>query len=165
MWRRNEISLRTKVRIYESAIRSILLYGCETWPVRVADMRKMEVFDHWCLRILLKIRPLDQISNKEVRRRCRGIAKLDAIIQQRRLRWFGHVIRRPSTDIAKSVLSAKPSRSWRCRKGGQLKTWTDAIKADVESLSLRSVYGVRRWNQQWMNICEGLATDDLYGEE
>ncbi len=41
---RREISLRTKGRVYQAVVRSILLYGCETWPVRVADERVLEVF-------------------------------------------------------------------------------------------------------------------------
>ncbi len=42
LWSRREISLRTKGRVYQAVVRSILIYGCETWPVRVADERMLE---------------------------------------------------------------------------------------------------------------------------
>ncbi len=45
-WSRREISLRTKGEVYQTEVRLILLYGCETWPVRVADERMLEVFDN-----------------------------------------------------------------------------------------------------------------------
>ncbi len=44
LWSRREISLRTKGRVYQAVVRSILLYGCETWPVRVAGEMMLEVF-------------------------------------------------------------------------------------------------------------------------
>ncbi len=46
LWSRREISLHTKGWVYQAVVRSILLYGCETWPVRVADERMLEVFDN-----------------------------------------------------------------------------------------------------------------------
>ncbi len=50
---RREMSLKTKGRSYEALIRTILLYGCETAPVRVESRRRLEVFDNDCLRCLL----------------------------------------------------------------------------------------------------------------
>ncbi|VDP23685.1 unnamed protein product [Schistosoma margrebowiei] len=50
LWRRRDIRLSTKGRVYCAAVRSILLYGSETWPVRVEDIRRLLVFDHRCLR-------------------------------------------------------------------------------------------------------------------
>ncbi len=50
LWSRREMSLRTKGRVYQAVVRSILLYGCETWPIRVADERMLEVFDNDSIR-------------------------------------------------------------------------------------------------------------------
>ncbi len=54
LWSRREISLRTKGRVYQAVVRSILLYGCETWWVRVADQRMLEVFDNDSIRRILR---------------------------------------------------------------------------------------------------------------
>ena len=56
LWKRSEISMKTKLRVYKACVRPILVYGCETWPLRVEDARKLESFDHWCLRIIAKMK-------------------------------------------------------------------------------------------------------------
>ncbi len=66
---RREISLRTKGRVYQTVVRSILLYGCETWPVRVADERMLEVFDNDSIRRILRVRRRDCVPFVELRRR------------------------------------------------------------------------------------------------
>ncbi len=55
LWSRRKISLRTKGRVYQTVVRSILLYGCGTWPVRVADERMLEVFDNDSIRRILRM--------------------------------------------------------------------------------------------------------------
>ena len=54
LWGRREISTATKGRIYQAMVQMILLYGCETWPLRAVDLRKLEVFDNDCLRYILR---------------------------------------------------------------------------------------------------------------
>ena len=159
LWRRNEVSLRTKIRVYQAAIRPVLLYGCETWPMRAEDLRRMEVFDHWCLRVILKIRLSDKVSNEAVRARCFHIGQLSGLLQQRRLPWFGHVLRKPDEDLIRSTVAPLPCTGWRCRTGGQMKTWLSTVKQDIDRLGLRNVYGVRRWEKNWVAICAELAAD------
>ena len=156
---RSEVSLRSKMRVYEAAVRPILTYGCETWPLRVEDARKLEVFDHWCLRRILGTRWQDRVSNEEVRLRCLKTPRLTTLLRQRRLRWFGHVLRRPQCELIRATLSPKACPGWRCRSGGQLKTWIATVKEDLEPLGLRSVYGIRRWERDWISICHDLASD------
>jgi hypothetical protein len=80
-------------------------------------------------------------------------------IQRRRLQWFGHILRKPDDQLVRRVLNPSPCRGWRCRRGGQLKTWLSTIKTDVELLGLCSVYGIRRWRQNWVDLCADLAAD------
>src|SRR5205085_4224349 len=49
LWRRRDVSVRTKVRVYMSLVRSVLLYACETWAPGAEDLRRLEVFDRRCL--------------------------------------------------------------------------------------------------------------------
>ena len=159
LWCRNEVSLKTKMRVYRSAIRSILLYGCETWPLRSEDVRRLEAFDHWCLRVITRTRWTARITNAAVRLRCDGLMCLSSVIQSRRLQWFGHVLRRPATEMTKLALNPKPGVGWRRRRGGQTKTWLATVKGDMDSIGLRTVYGTRRWDKDWVAICEDLASD------
>lgn len=139
-------------------MRPILLYGCETWPLRLEDIRKLEGFDHWCLRRILNVKWMDRVTNEQVRERC-GISRLSVRIQQRRLQWFGHVLRKSENELVKKVLNPAPCEGWKCRRGGQLKTWLATVKSDVEQLGLQSVYGVRQWNRNWVAICSELAAN------
>ena len=159
LWRRSEISLKTKVRVYQAAIRPILLYGCETWPLRSEDVRKLEAFDHWCLRLISGVRYTDRVTNLAVRARCNGTTLLSVHIQRRRLQWFGHVLRKGDTALTRLVIDPKPARDWRRRRGGQVKTWLSTVKADMEVLGMRTVYGCRRWDREWIAISSDLASD------
>ncbi|KER28461.1 hypothetical protein T265_04689 [Opisthorchis viverrini] len=55
LWRRRDISFSVKGRVYNAAVRSILLYGSETWPLRAEDVKRLSVFDHRCLRSIARI--------------------------------------------------------------------------------------------------------------
>ena len=72
LWRQKDISLALKVRVFKVTIRAVLLYRCETWPVRVEDLKRIEIFDHRCLHTLASIRWSRKVSNVNVRKQCFG---------------------------------------------------------------------------------------------
>nr|VZI22450.1 unnamed protein product [Spirometra erinaceieuropaei] len=98
-WNRRDLSIATKIRVYRTSVRSVLLYGCECWAWHVEDERKLEVFDNHCLRTILRVNFTDFVSNETVRARCDNIAKIAQAIQERRLKWFAHVLRRPPQEL------------------------------------------------------------------
>ncbi len=87
LWSRREISLRTKGRVYQAVVRSISLYGCEKWPVRVAEERMVKVFDNHSIRRIVRVRRRDCVPSVELRRRL-CLTSTPALLVQRRLRWF-----------------------------------------------------------------------------
>ena len=96
LWRRNDVSLVVKGHVYNAAVCSVLLYGCETWPLRQQDVHRLEVFDHRCLRQLATVGWSDRVSNLEVRNYVLGGNGCDTLprkIKLCRLRWLGHVLR------------------------------------------------------------------------
>ncbi len=130
---------------------SILHYGCETLPVRVADERMLEVFNNYSIRRTLHVRPRDCVPSVELLRRfC--LTSLPALLMQRRLRWFGHAARRPEGELIKDLLEPTPPRTWRRRAGGQLKTWATTIKADLDPLSRLRAFGHARWRKDWVKV-------------
>ncbi len=106
LWSRREILLCTKDRIYQAVVRSILLCGCETWPLRIADERILEVFDNDSIHRILRVRCRDCVPTVELRRRL-SLASIPALLVQRRLRWFGHAARRPESELIKDLLLAE----------------------------------------------------------
>ncbi|VDL96613.1 unnamed protein product [Schistocephalus solidus] len=137
-----DLSVATKIR---ASVRSVLLYGCESWTVHVEDERRLEIFDHRCLRTILRMKYTDYVSNEAVRTRSYKVARISQSIQERRLGWFGHVLRHPPRELS-SALDPAALPPWRRRKGGQLKTCLDAVRQDMEEVLGPSVFGVRRWS-------------------
>ncbi len=119
LWSRHEISRRTKGRIYESVVRTILLYGCVTWSLRVEDQRRLEVFDNDCLRRILGRRRLDRVPRNVLRHQLH-LRALPPVLLQRRLRWFGPTALRPVSEIIREVINPEPPVHWRKKRGGQL---------------------------------------------
>ncbi len=111
LWSRREIPLSTKGRIYQAVGRSILLYGCEIWLVRVADERMLEVFDNDSIRRILCVRRRDCVPSVELRRRL-SLISIPALLVQRRLRWLGHTARRPDGEPIKDLLLPTPPRTY-----------------------------------------------------
>ncbi|BHF80175.1 hypothetical protein SprV_0702329900 [Sparganum proliferum] len=81
LWIRRDLSIATKIRVYRASVRSILLYGCECWVLRVEDERKLEVFDHHSLRAILRVKSTDFVSNETVRARRDNIVRITQAIQ------------------------------------------------------------------------------------
>nr|VZI53502.1 unnamed protein product [Spirometra erinaceieuropaei] len=117
LWIVRDLSIATMIRVYRASGRSVLLYGCECWALRVEHERKMEVFDHHCLRTILQVKFTDFVSNETVLAHCDNIAKITQTIQERRLRWFGNVLRRPPQELSVTALDPAPLPHWRRRRG------------------------------------------------
>ncbi|KAA3672330.1 uncharacterized protein DEA37_0007373 [Paragonimus westermani] len=69
LWRRKDVRLSLKGRVYNACVLFILLYGSETWPVHMGDINRLSVFDHRCPRRLAHIKWADGVSNVAVHRR------------------------------------------------------------------------------------------------
>ena len=158
LWARREVSITTKARVFQAVVRSILLYGSETWPVRAEDLHKLEVFDNDCLRRILRHRRVDRVPIIELRKKLK-LLSIPEILVQRRLRWFGHAARRPGGEIIRDVLLPTPPSTWRKRAGGQMKTWATTLKADLARITGPTVVGLSRWKRDWLSICCDQAQD------
>ena len=158
LWSRREIELNTKCRIFQSIVRNVLMYGCETWPLRVSDERRLEVFDNDCLRRILRVRRADHVPVATLRRQCK-VQSISAEILKRRLRWFGHVARRPPDELIKRCMVAESPAQWRRRTGGQFRTWFSTVKKDLALVSGPATHGLRTWRKDWLKISCDLAQD------
>ena len=107
IWRSTKLSLNTKLRIYNSNVKSVLLYGCETWRVLKSSMAKIQVFVNRCLRQILGVRWYDKLRNEEL---WRSTAQ-EPIVQQikrSKWRWLGHTLRKPADNVTRRGLRWTP---------------------------------------------------------
>ncbi|CAH8529183.1 unnamed protein product [Dicrocoelium dendriticum] len=68
LWRRRDVSFSLKTRVYSASVRSVLLYGCESWPIRVEDMRRLSAFDNGCLKRIAHVSWQHRVNSSDVRR-------------------------------------------------------------------------------------------------
>ena len=150
-----------KLLVFDSVVRNTLLYGCETWPMRVNDSNRLCAFQMECYRKILRVTYRDHVSNLEVLRRLgrSDEPRLSTVVKERRLRWLGHVLRMPEGRFPKQTLLFNPPRDWKRPRGGVRTTWVRT--AEKDALPLRDIYslGRRQWESGWLQLMERLALD------
>jgi|SRR6218665_572434 len=120
--RKTDVALRLRSDyIYTAIVVSTLLYGSETWPMTVANRKRLEAARHRWLRRILHVSWRNKITNKSIRERT-GQEDMENIIRKRRLRWLGHVWRMDMDRRANQALHWVPEG--RKRKGRPRKNWT-----------------------------------------
>ena len=108
------------------------LYRAEAWGTKSAERTKMNVLEMKCLRNLVAVSGMDTVGNEEVRRRAGIERELASRVDQRVLRWFGHVERMDEYRMAKRVLMAEVN-------GGRVRGrprlgWMDGVKVALDSI-------------------------------
>ncbi|VDO54476.1 unnamed protein product [Schistosoma margrebowiei] len=99
-----QLSTNTKVRIFNTNVNSVLLYGPETWRTTKAIIQKIQVFVNSCLRKILQIRWPDTISNNVLRERINQIAAEEKI-RKKCWKWIGHILRKALNCITRQALT------------------------------------------------------------
>ena len=96
-------------------VRAVLLYGSETWPFRVEDLRRLQVFDNRCLRTIAGVGWCQRIRNEIVEKRAFGCVEGTSIGDciRHKLRWLGHVLRMVEQRLHKKALFFVPHPEWR----------------------------------------------------
>ena len=128
------IPLKSRGGVYSACIRSVMLYGTETWSITKRQEQVLVSCDRRLQRYMAGVRLTDRVSSEEVAAWC-GLEQLETEIRRRRLRWFGHVKRREVGDCLGDVLrmevdGARP-------RGRPRKSWRANVKEDLRMLNLR----------------------------
>ena len=146
IWSNNSITRQLKVRIYQSLILPIAIYGSESWALRKADTQKLAVFEMRCLRTILGVSLMDKVKNDDIRQRLNIQLSITQVIAKRRLKWFGHVVRMPPDRLPQQAYKydfATP------RKPGRPPArWRDQIPKDT-GLTLQAAEDQALGRQTW----------------
>lgn len=139
VWTSSYMTTRTKLRIFNSNVKSVLLYGSECWKLRKDLTKKLRVFVNRCLRSIFKIRWPKVISNNELRDMA-GQEDISVEIARRKWRWIGHVLRKDQHDITRESIfwtadgkrkRGRPKTTWRRTAESELKkielTWKTVV--------------------------------------
>ncbi|VDO59449.1 unnamed protein product [Schistosoma margrebowiei] len=107
VWNSKQLSTNTKVRIFNTNVKTILLYGAETWRTTKSIIQKIQVFINSCLRKILQIRWPDTISNNVLWERTNQIPAEEEI-RKKRWKWIGHTLRKAPNCVTRQALTWNP---------------------------------------------------------
>jgi len=130
IWR-SWLAISTKLKLYNTCILPIFLYGLDCWAISKTDAHKIDALDQWCLHMLLGSKWYQFVRNDDVRR-LTNQPKLTAIIQLRQLTLFGHIMRMDDNADAKRILLASPLADWRRQLDRPRITWLSTVQQDVK---------------------------------
>ena len=140
IWKDDDISLKTKLRLLNALVYPVLLYGSEIWTIKKADRKKIEAFELRCYRKILNIKWQDKIKNEDVIARISRASfhptkNITSRINEAQLSWFGHVSRMKSHRNPNRIMLE--TVSGKNRIGRPRKRWEDDI---TKGLTFHSAY-------------------------
>ena len=88
------ITLPTKVRLVKAMVFAVVMYGCESWTIKKAERRRIDAFELWCWRRLLRVPWTARRSNQSILKEISPEYSLEGLMLRLRLQYFGHLMRR-----------------------------------------------------------------------
>ncbi|VDO80521.1 unnamed protein product [Schistosoma margrebowiei] len=132
IWNSKQLSTNIKVRIFNTNVKAVLLYGAETWRTTTTTIKKVQAFINSCLRKIPNIHWPDTISNSLLWERTNQLPAEEEI-RKRRWKWIGHTLRKSSNCIKRQALTWNPEGK---RKRGRPKnTLRRIIEADMKTMN------------------------------
>nr|KAG5698646.1 hypothetical protein BaRGS_003160 [Batillaria attramentaria] len=148
IWRSPALSFHNKIRIFNTNVKSVLLYGSETWRTTKTNRNKLQTFVNRCLRNILNIRWPEVISDEDLWNRTKQ-TPIGEDIKKRKWGWIGHTMRKSPSNITRQALDwnpqgkrkvGRPRQTWRRSTDAEVKaagmTW-----AELKRLSQNRVHG------------------------
>ena len=133
VWKSSQFSLKTKLKLYNSNVKSVLLYGSECWRIVKSDLNRVQAFHNGCLRRICRIFWPRKITNADLYTKtntnCIGIE-----IKRRRLKWLGHVLRMEQSSVTRTALRWTPPG--KRKRGRPRTTWRRTVEAELAEANL-----------------------------
>ena len=122
-----DIALPTKGRLVKAMVFPVVMYGCESWTVKKAERRRIDAFELWCWRQLLRVRWTTRRSNQSILKEIIPEYSLEGLMLK--LQYFGHLMRR-ADSLEKTLMLGKIEG--RRKRGRQRMRWLDGITDSMD---------------------------------
>jgi len=124
-----DITLPTEVHLVKAIVFPVVMYGCESWTIKKAERLRIDAFELWCWRRLLRVLWTARRSNQSILKETNPEYSLEGLMLKLKLQYFGHLMRR-ANSLEKTLMLVKIEG--RRRRGRQRMRWLDDITDSMD---------------------------------
>ena len=134
-----DIILSTKINLVKAMVFPVVMYGCESWTIKKVEHWRIDVFELWCWRRLLRVPWAARRSKQSILKEISPEYSLEGLMLKLKLQYFGHLIQR-TDSLEKTLMLGKTEG--RRRRGWQRMRWLDGITDSMDMFEFEQAPGV-----------------------